>query len=65
MSSGLLFSGYVLLTIFKGPELSQVALALNFLSTLALGFVFNLLKTPFKKKVSYVPYRIVCEHEIV
>lgn len=53
---------------FKAPDLSQRDLALNFLSTLALGFVYKLLKTPFKKKkkhVSYVPYRIVCENEIV
>lgn len=48
----------------KRPDLSQVILTLNLLSTLALGFVLNLLKTPFKN-LSYVPYRIVCEHEIV
>lgn len=36
--------------VFKAPDLSQLDLALNFLSTLALGFVYNLLKTPFKKK---------------
>lgn len=35
---------------FKAPDLSQQDLALNFLSTLALGFVYKLLKTPFKKK---------------
>lgn len=35
---------------FQGPELSQVALGLNFLPTLTLGFVSNLLKTvPFLK----------------
>lgn len=32
---------------FKAPDLSQQDLALNFLSTLALGFVYKLLKTPF------------------
>lgn len=52
--------------VFKAPDLSQLDLALNFLSTLALGFVYNLLKTPFKKKTySYVPYRSVCENEII
>lgn len=34
--------------VFKAPDLSQLDLALNFLSTLTLGFAYNLLKTPLK-----------------
>lgn len=35
--------------VFKVPDLSQLDLALDFLST--LGFAYNLLKAPFKKYI--------------